>query len=244
MLSDYSKSIAEEYNIKSSDCSKLLQTLGSKKNYVIHERNLRQAIDAGLILKKIHRVLQFSQKPWIKPYIDFNTNKRKEAKNDFEKEFFKLMNNSVFGKTMENVRNRQNIKLVTDIKMFNKYVSKPTFIGGKIFNKNLVALHNIQEKIKLNKPIYVGFSILDISKTLMYDFHYGYIKKTYGINSRLLLTDTDSLIYEIKTKDIYKDMYKNKEHFDLSDITNQKFNNAKIIKKLLENLNLNILMIL
>ena len=143
-------------------------------------------------------MLEFDQKPWMKDYIDFNTNRRKEANNDFEKDFFKLMNNSVFGKTMENVRNRQNIKLVTDAKELIKYTSKPTFIGGKIFNEDLAAIHCIKEKIKLNKPVFVGFSILDISKTLMYDFHYKFIKTKYGSNAKLLFTDTDSLCYEIK----------------------------------------------
>ena len=234
MLSDYSKGIAEANNIKPSSCPKLLQTLGSKKNYVIHERNLRQAIDAGLVLTKVHRVLEFNQKPWLKSYIDFNTNQRKLAKNDFEKDFFKLMNNSVFGKTMENLRNRTNIKLITDEKQLNKYISKPSFVGAKIFNENLAAVHNSVIKLKLNKPIYVGFSILDISKTLMYDFHYGFIKNKYGENAKLLFTDTDSLCYEIRTNNIYKDMNNNKELFDLSDITNKKYHdntNKKVIGK-------------
>ena len=118
-----------------------------KEKYVIHERNLRQAVDAGLIIKKIHRVLEFNQKPWMKAYIDFNTEKRKQAKNEFEKDFFKLMNNSVFGKTMENVRKRINVKLITDEKKLLRYVSKPTFINSKIFNENLVAVHCTQEKL-------------------------------------------------------------------------------------------------
>ena len=128
------------------------------------------------------------------------------------------MNNSVFGKTMENLRKRQNIKLLTDKKLLNKYLSKPGFINSKIFNENLVALHHIKEVLTLNKPIYVSFSILELSKWLMYDFHYGSIKKKYGNKAQLLATDTDSLMYEIKTKDVYKDMYENKEYFDLTDI--------------------------
>ena len=113
----------------------------------------------------------------MKQYIDFNTQKRTNAKNSFEKDFFKLMNNSVFGKTMENIRKRVNVKLVTDKKKLLKWASKPTFVSCKIFNENLVAIHKIKEQIKLNKPAYVGMCILDISKTLMYDFHYNYIKQ-------------------------------------------------------------------
>ena len=218
MLSPYATNIAEEHKLKNGKFTKLIPNLNNKEKYVIHERNLRQAVDAGLVITKIHRVLQFDQKPWLKEYIDFNTEKRKVAKNDFEKDFFKLMNNSFFGKTMESVRKRVNIKLLTDKKMFTKYVSKPTFVNSKIFNEDLVAVHNIKETLLLDKPIYVGFAILDISKTLMNDFHYGFIKTKYGDKSRLLFTDTDSLCYELRTKDFYQDMYNNKEMFDLSDV--------------------------
>ena len=238
MLSDYAKRIAEEHRTKNGKYRKLIPTLGKKENYVIHERNLRQAIDAGLVLTKIHRVLEFDQKPWIKDYIVFNTEKRQLAKNDFEKNFFKLMNNSFFGKTMENKRKRVNVKLISDKKMLIKYSSKPTFVSSRIFDENLVAVHCMTEKIKLDKPIYVGFCILDISKTLMYDFHYDYIKKNYGNRATLLFTDTDSLCYQINTKDIYQDMYENKQLFDLSEIENKdllKFKditNKKVIGKM------------
>jgi hypothetical protein len=154
----------------------------------------------------------------MKKYIDFNTEKRKLSKNEFEKNFFKLMNNAVFGKTMENLRKRQNIKLISDVWKLLKYVSKPGFVNSKIFNENLVAVHNVKEKLVLDKPIYVGFCILDLSKWLMYDFHYGYIKNKYGYHAQLLFTDTDSLCYEIKTEDFYQDMFDNKTLFDLSDI--------------------------
>ena len=234
MLSPYQKKLAEQHNIKCSKVTKLMSTLTNKEKYIIHERNLKQAVDAGLKIKKIHRVLRFNQRPWMKDYIDFNTDKRKLAKNDFEKDFFKLMNNSVFGKSMENIRKRQNIKLITDKQTFLKYVSKPTFINSKIFNSELVAVHYVKEKIVLDKPTYVGFSILDISKTLMYDFHYGYINPTYGTNAKLLFTDTDSLCYEIKSDDVYKDFYKVKHMFDLSDV-NGTFNdntNKKVIGKM------------
>ena len=233
MLSDYCKVVANKHVVKSGNITKLIPTLYNKEKYVIHERNLKQAIDAGLIVKKIYRVLEFKQKPWMKEYIEFNTDKRKLAKNDFEKDFFKLMNNSVFGKTMENLRKRMNFKLICDKVKFEKYVSKPTFINGVIFNENLVGVHYVQEKLMLNKPIYVGFSILDLSKTLMYDFHYGFIKNKYGDKAKLLFTDTDSLCYEVQTKNVYQDIYDNKEVFDLSDIKGE-FNdntNKKVIGK-------------
>ena len=136
-------------------------------------------MELGLKVTNVHRVLQLSQKKWLKPYISFNTEMRKNAKNSFEKDFFKLMNNSVFGKTIENVRKRSNIKLATGEKQFLKQVAKPLFISHKIFDENLVGVNMKYQEIKLNKPSYVGMCILDLSKTLMYDFHYNYIRKKF-----------------------------------------------------------------
>ena len=217
MLSDYCKSIADKYSISTGLVHKLIPTLDKKEKYVLHYRNLQLYIDLGLKVTKVHRVLEFDQSPWLKQYIDFNTEKRKNAKNAFEKDFFKLMNNSVFGKTMENIRKRVDVRLVTDEKKLLKLTSKPTYVSSKIFNENLVAVHKIKETLTLNRPAYVGMCILDLSKTLMYDFHYNYIKDKYGNKAKLLFTDTDSLTYEIEAKDVYQDFWNDKHKFDNSD---------------------------
>ena len=216
MLSNYSKRIADKYNISTGIVYKLIPTLSKKEKYVLHYRNLQLYIDLGLTVSKVHRVLEFNQSPWLKQYIAFNTEKRKNVKNAFEKEFFKLMNNSVFGKTMENIRKRVDVRLVTDEKKLLKLTSKPTYVSCKIFNENLVAVHKIKETITLNRPAYVGMSILDLSKTLMYDFHYKYIKKNYGEKAMLLFTDTDSLTYEIEANDVCRDFWIDKDKFDNS----------------------------
>ena len=217
MLSDYCKKIQEKYNISVGQINKLIPTLRNKEKYVLHYRNLQLYIDLGLKIKKVHRVLEFDQSPWLKKYIDFNTHKRTQAKNSFEKDFFKLMNNSVFGKTMENIRKRVNVELVTSKEKLLKLASKPTYTSSKIFNEDLVAVHKIKETLTLNRPAYVGMCILDLSKTLMYDFHYNYIKKKYGDKAKLLFTDTDSLTYEIEAEDVYKDFWDDKDMFDNSD---------------------------
>ena len=179
MLSGYCKKIAEKYNILIGLVRKLIPTLKDKKGYVLHCRNLHLYMALGLKVKKVNRVLEFDQSPWLKQYIDFNTEKRKHAKNPFEKDFFKLMNNSVFGKCCENLRKRVNVKLVTDYKKLNKITSKPTYVSSKIFNENLMAVHKIKESLTLNRLAYVGMCIIDLSKTLMYDFHCNYIKEKY-----------------------------------------------------------------
>ena len=217
MLSGYCKKIAEKYNISIGLVSKLIPTLKDKKEYVLHYRNLQLYLDLSLKIKKVHRVLKFDQSPWLKHYIDFNTDKRKHAKNSFEKDFFKLMNNSVFGKTMENLRKRVDVRLVTDEKKLDKLTSKPTYVSSKIFNENLMAVHKVKETFTLNRPAYVGRCILDLSKMLMYDFHYNYIKRKYGNRARLLFTNTDSLRYKIEAKDVYKDFWKDKDMFNNSD---------------------------
>ena len=217
MLSPFCKKIAEKFGVKIGLVEKLVPTLFNKERYVLHYRNLQLYLSLGLKLTKIHRALEFDQSPWLKTYIDFNTKKRAGAKNSFEKDFFKLMNNSVFGKTMENLRKRQDIKLVTDKEQLLKWSSKPSFINCKIFNEDLVAIHKTKTTLTLNRPAYVGMCILDLSKTLMYDFHYNYIKSKYGDKARLLFTDTDSLTYEIEVDDVYQDFWKDKHLFDNSD---------------------------
>ena len=217
MLSEYCQKISEKFNISSGQVHKLITMLGKKEKYVLHYRNLQLYLSLGLKLKKVHRVLQFNQSPWLKKYIDFNTNKRTLSKNDFEKNFFKLMNNSVFGKTMENLRKRVDVRLVTDKEKLLKLSSKPSYVSSKIFNENLVAVHKIKETLLMNRPAFVGACILDLSKTFMYDFHYNYIKCKYGDKAKLLFTDTDSLTYEIETPDAYADFFDNKDIFDNSD---------------------------
>ena len=170
----------------------------------------------------------------MKDFIDFNINKRKEFKNEFEEGFFKIMCNATYGRTLMNLRKRQNISLINDATKLNDCVKKPDFISSKIFNENLVAVHNIKQKLYLNQPIYVGFSILDLSKYHMYNFHYRFIKSIYGSDSKLLFTDTDSLCYEITAEDFYRDMFDNKEQFDLSDMKLeqfQNFENKKVVGK-------------
>ena len=214
-LSTYSKSIKPDKN--TAKVKKLVPNLQNKQKYKIHYRNLKQCIILGMKLTKIHRIMEFTQSSWMKKYIDLNTDMRKKAKNEFEKDFFKLMNNSVFGKTMENIRNRVNIKLLKEEDTAKRYVNKPYFKTYKIFSENLIAVHMRRISLKFDKPIYVGMSILELSKTLMYNFHYDIIKKKYGNNAKLLFTDTDSLCYEITTDDIYMDMLEDKHLYDLSD---------------------------
>ena len=169
----------------------------------------------GMKLTKVHRILRFKQSDWLKKYIDFNTDKRKNAANSFEKDFLKLMNDSVFGKTMENLRKIINVRLVNNAKDYARYVCKPSFISQKIFSKNFVAIHEIKPILTLNKPIYVGFSILDLSKILIYEFYCKYLKSKFDTN--LLFTDTYSLVYEFETDDVYEDLYNVKNLFDFTD---------------------------
>ena len=197
---------------------KLIPNLRDKTKYVIHYKNLIQCLRAGMKLKKIYSGIKFVESEWMKPYIDKNTNLRAMTKNNFEKDFYKLMNNSVFGKTMENLRNRVDVRLVNTKEKLRKLVAKPNFKSRKIFNENLVSVHMKKTSLLMNKPIYLGMCILDLSKIIMYDFHYNYIKSKYADKAKLLFTDTDSLMYEIQTEDFYKDISGDvKDRFDTSD---------------------------
>ena len=223
---EYPVSLWEEHNdyplaperIKMGNVDKLISSFLPKTHYVLHYKNLKQYLEEGMLLKKVHRGIKLNQSCWMGPYIRKNTELRKEAKNAFEKDFSKLMNNSVFGKTIENIRKRQNVELIDNRKKALKLASKPNFDRATIFDEHLVAIHMKKTEVYFNKPIYVGQAILDLSKTLMFDFHYNYIKKKYGKKAELLMTDTDSLMYLIQTEDVYYDIKKDvKKKFDTSN---------------------------
>ena len=222
LFSPYTCKLGEALNLKHKDATKLVQNLYHKKHYVLHYRSLKQYMSHGLQLKKIHRAIGFTQSPWLKSYIDFNMVKRKNAQNDFEKDFFKLMNNSVFGKTMGNIRKRVHVELVNNAKRLRKLCAKPNFQCFKIFNEDLVAVNLEKVNIVLNRPIYAGFCILDISKTFMYAFHYDYMQLSM-VRRRGYYSLTDSLCYKVEVADIYQEIFKDKHRFDTSNFEKHHF---------------------
>ena len=204
---------------------KLVLNLRDKKNYVIHIQALNQALQHGLRQDGIHQAIEFYQSPWLKTYIDFNTQLRTAATNDFEKDFFKLMNNSVFGKTMENIRKHRNINLVMTEEKYFRTVMKPNFKSGVLYDENLMDCEMGKIKVVMNKPVYLGQVILDLSKIIMYEFHYDYMIPKYGLEKlKLCYMDMDSLVYDIKTEDFYEDIADDVEaRFDTSGYSKTDF---------------------
>ena len=218
---------------KCKSSTKLVPNFHKKINYVIHYRALKQCLQLGMKLTKVHKVITYDQEPWLKKYIESNTKNRiiaKLNKNAFLADFYKLMNNSVFGKTMENVRNHTKINLMVDYpdveltpcqmsveRKLLRRLAKINLSSVTIFNPYMCAVTRTKSLVVMDKPIYCGQSILDISKTFMYDFHYNVMQAKYGYEGcRLLMTDTDSLCYHIKTNDIYLDMLAMQDKFDCS----------------------------
>ena len=204
---------------------KLVPKLRDKKSYVIHIQALNQALQHGLRLDRIHRAIEFDQWPWLKTYIDFNTQLRTAATNDFEKDFFKLMNNSVFGKTMENIRKHRNIKLVTTEEKYLRTVMCPNFKSGVLFGENLMGCEMGKIKVVMNKLVYLGQAILDLSNIVMYEFHYDCMVPKYDFEKlKLCYIYTDSLVYDIKTEDFYEDIANDVEaRFDTSGYSKTDF---------------------
>ncbi|XP_071580579.1 uncharacterized protein [Temnothorax nylanderi] len=197
---------------------KLLATLYDKSRYVTHYRNLQQCLRLGLRLTRVRRVLRFAQSPWLRGYIELNTTFRTRASNEFERNMYKLMNNAVFGKTMENMRAHVDVRLVT--RWDGRYgaealIARPNFHSRSVFSENLVAIELRKLEVKFNKPVYVGMCILEISKTRLYEFHYDYM--LYRDRCRILYTDTDSLIYSLECEDAYERMRRDIDRFDTSD---------------------------
>ena len=206
------------------EVEKLVPNLHNKDRYVLHYRNLQLYLSLGMRLTKVHRALRFQQSCWMEPYIRLNTELRKKATSGFEKDLFKLMNNSVFGKTMENLRKRVDVKLVRageDDKL-RRLIANPSYARANIFDDDLAAIQMHKSRLVLNRPVYMGMSVLDLSKHLMYDFYYNQLKKQYGEHCQLLYTDTDSLLLEIQTENVYEDMSRSASAhlYDTSDYPN------------------------
>ena len=228
---DYPKGLHKKHNelpflpekMKIHKVEKLVPNLKDKKNYVVHIEALHQALQHGLVLKKVHIGIQFEQSAWLKPYIMMNIELRKAAISEFEKDFFKLMINAVFGKTMENKREHKDIRLATNQSKYEKYVMKPNFKApGTRFTDNLMAVEMGKTEILMDKPVYLGQTILDLSKMVMYEFHYDYMHPKYGRKVKLCYMDTDSFVYEIKTEDFYRDISEDVEaRFDTSNYDNK-----------------------
>ena len=215
MLYNYQQKLAKELGVKVGG-DKLCLTLKDKKRYICHYRNLKQYLQLGLKLIKVHRVLKFNQSPWLKPYIDLNTRFRQQALSKFEYDFAKLMNNSFFGKTCEDVRKYKDIRIVIDGKKAQKLINKPTYNRSKRYNENMAAIQLIKQVVNLNKPRYIGMTILNLSKIIMYDFHYNFILTTFP-GKKLLFTDTDSFCYEIQTNKNIPEEFKRSGLIDFSN---------------------------
>ena len=207
MLSEYQRGLYRHFyndkNPKDEKTHKLILNLMDKENYVAHIRTLKFYLNKGMGLKSLNRMVKFKQRAWLRPWVDFNTNKIKEAKSDFEKDLVKLMSNAVYGKTMENMRNHIDFELVKTPERMQKCINNPNYRGTHIINDNLTGVQKTKTVLRLDKPIYIGQTILDISKQHMYSLYYDVVKKKYGKNVRLLYTDTDSHVLHIFTEDVY-----------------------------------------
>ena len=189
------RKVYKTFNINPEPDNKLIASVRDKNKYVLYTSTLKQALCHGLRLSKVYRVIEFNQSDWLKPYIDMNTNFRSVAKNDFEKNFFKLMNNSVFGKMIENVRKRHGIKLIVSEERRKKLVSERNYASCTTFSDHLMAIEMRLTRIYMDKPILIGQAILDKSKELMYQFYYDYLKPKFKDKFNLMYMDTDSLYY-------------------------------------------------
>lgn len=240
--SPYQIDLINQLQIKEAKVDKLISSLNNKSKYIIHGRNLKQCLELGMKLTKVHRVVSFNQAPFMRTYINLNTILRAQANTKFEKDFFKLLNNAVFGKQMENVRNRINFELVSCKERLLKQVAKPNYKSTTIFDESLVGVHHYKNETKLDKPIFIGQAILGLSKWLMYNFHYNFIKRNFP-TSKLIFTDTDSLTYAFTEnyQQFNQIIKQNLDLFDNSDYPEnhplRNTNNKKIAGKFKDELN-------
>ena len=218
-MSEYQRRQMADLGLEPPNTEKLVLTLEDKEKYVTHYKNLQFYLSQGMRLKKVHRVLEFNQEPWMEPYIRMSTEFRKQAKTDFETNFYKLMNNSVFSKTMENLRSRVEVKIVRawEANKIRKLVSDTSFHSFELVSHDMAGVHMNKKRLVLSKPVYTGMTILDTSKLLMYDFYYNHLKARYRPKCDLIYTDTDSLLLHIQTEDLCKDMKDYSWQYDTSN---------------------------
>ena len=219
MLSPVARMICDKHKLKrTTNVEKLLATVEDKDFYILHYRNLQLYVSLGLRVKKVHAGIIFKQGPIMKSYIDFNSEKRAQATNKFDTDFYKLLSNSLYGKTIENPEKRSKVQLCSESSTYENYVGKPNFKNAKRINSKLVGVEMKYSSIKINKPFYIGMSILDLSKWHMYNFHYNVMKAIFGDRVHLLYTDTDSFIYEISSADVYEELRPHaRDYFDFSN---------------------------
>ena len=218
MLSEYQKTTWPG-NAKASGSKKLTPTFQDRRGYGLHYLALQLYTEFGMELVKIHRGVIFRQKPWIRPYVEFHQNKRSKATSEFDNKWSKNGVNIVYGKSIENVRNKVSINLFSDEKKAAKCAAKPNYKNSTNLREDLVAIESARNLIRLDKPIYCGFSVLEFSKIIMYRFHYGIMSRFFKNKAKVAYMDTDSFLYEIETDDLYEDL-KNPElnkHFDFSN---------------------------
>ena len=217
-FNDYRNEIKPDNYIQSS---KLICDWSDRKNYLIHHRMLKIYIRHGMIVDKVHSIISFRQSRWLEKYMNFNTQKRNQAVNDFEKDFYKLLNNAFYGKTMENVRNRLKIKIIKkdDYREIKKQQSKLTFNGIHKSYENCDSYTFKQNEFLMDKPIYLGFAVLELSKLLMYETYYDKLQPFFGQeNIKLHYMYCDSFVLSIETENIINDLKNLEDFFDFSNL--------------------------
>ena len=215
-LSPYNQDFLNRHKEKHSSVAKLIPDLNKKTNYVCSLKTLQLYLEKGLVLKKVHRVLFANQSPWMKPFIDFNTARRAEVTSKFDKDKFKLFNNSTYGKLIEDVQKRRNVVVVKSEERAKRLTSKPQMMNFHIIDPNATLVQSVKRVLTLEKPIACGFQVLETAKFHMMDWWYNILKAKYGSDIKLILSDTDSLLYIVKTEDSYKDLVEMKDKMDLS----------------------------
>ena len=209
--------ILAESGVKTLSTTKLVPNLYDKKRYILHARNLRFYVEKGLVLKQVYRILSFEQGPWLAPYIDLCTSKRQASVTPFQKDFWKLMVNALYGKSIEDKRKHCKVEIVQKDVRAEKLIRKNHMMEFMILGDDIAAFKMKNKRVYMNKPIYLGFSVLEISKLHMFSLHYDTFKPFYGDNIKLLYTDTDSFIYHIRTQSLNDDLKRLGHIMDFSD---------------------------